>query len=162
MKVCGKKDIHVPGCDDCSELEERVEAVEECCDDAHEEIDTLNTDKADKDYVDLSIENVNETIEGEVGALNERIDNIITASEPSVTTLWEGVMESIGDSANLSEDVNDFDYLDIYYRTSADESEGYYNTVRIPADQFANYTITVGGTMSPLVESPTLNQYLTQ
>lgn len=162
MKVCGKKDIHVPGCDDCSELEERVEAVEECCDDAHDEIDTLNTDKADKDYVDDSIETVNQTIVDVADTLGERIDNIITASEPSVTTLWEGVMDSIGDSANLSEDVNDFDYLDIYYRTSVDESEGYYNTVRIPADQFANYTITVGGTLSPLGESPNLAQYLTQ
>lgn len=162
MKVCGKRDVLVPECSDCSELEERVDAVEKCCDDAHEEIDTLNTDKADKGYVDDSIENVNQTIVDVADTLGERIDNIITASEPSVITLWEGVMDSIGDSANLSEDVNDFDYLDIYYRTSVDESEGYYNTVRIPADQFANYTITVGGTLSPLGESPNLSQYLTQ
>ena len=120
MKVCGKRDVLVPECSDCSELEERVDAVEECCDDAHEEIDTLTTDKADKGYVDDSIENVNQTIVDVADTLGERIDNIITASEPSVTTLWEGVMESIGDSANLSEDVNDFDYLDIYYRTSVD------------------------------------------
>lgn len=31
MKVCGKRDVLVPECSDCSELEERVEAVEECC-----------------------------------------------------------------------------------------------------------------------------------
>lgn len=31
MKVCGKKDVYVPECSDCEQLEERVEAVEECC-----------------------------------------------------------------------------------------------------------------------------------
>lgn len=45
MKVCGRKDIHVPECSECSELEERVTNVEECCEANTEAL----ADKVDKE-----------------------------------------------------------------------------------------------------------------
>lgn len=45
IKVCGKKDIHVPECNECSELEERVTNVEECCEANTEAL----ADKVDKE-----------------------------------------------------------------------------------------------------------------
>jgi len=142
MKVCGKKDVHVPGCSDCSELEERVEAVEECCNDAHEEI----AGKADKGYVDDSIDTVNQTISHVADTLSERISNLIASGSISTVTLWEGSISEIGHRAHLDDDVNNYDYIDIYYTTSPTDGEGNYGYVRIPAEQYANYTITVGGT----------------
>lgn len=162
MKVCGKKDIHVPECSDCSELEGRVDAVEECCADAHEEIDTLEEGKAGKDYVDEQLGLVNSEIISVSDTLNERIDNIISVSEPSIRTLWEGTLSDNGDSVHLNDDVNNYEFLDVYYQTAEDEGEGHYGFVRIPSEQFANYIITVGGTSSPFTESPTLVQYLTR
>ena len=156
MKVCGKKDIHVPGCDDCQELEERVEAVEECCEDAQVKIE----DKADTTYVD---ENVS-TIEGQIteisDALNERIDNIITSSEPSITTLWEGDLALKGHSVQLSDNVNNYDFLDVYYKTSTASDSGYYGYIRVPSDEYENYTTTIGG-INRRATGAGIRQYLT-
>lgn len=49
------------GCDDCSQLEERVEALEECCDEVHETLDS----KADKDTVEEDLQ----ALQGQINAL---------------------------------------------------------------------------------------------
>ena len=61
--TCGNKPLSLPttGCDDCSELEERVEVLEQCCDDVHTELDG----KADKE----DTENALERIEAQLNSL---------------------------------------------------------------------------------------------
>lgn len=59
---CGNEPLTIPthGCDDCSALEERVEALEQCCEDVHTELD----DKADKDETETAIEILEAKVNG--------------------------------------------------------------------------------------------------
>ena len=84
--TCGNKPLTIPttGCDDCSELEERVEALEQCCDDVHTELD----DKADKDETEEAIERIEAQLNSLVAGWH--YINDIPSSEDLPTTFEEG------------------------------------------------------------------------
>lgn len=39
LRVCGDKDLHIGECSECEDYESRISALEECCEDVHEELD---------------------------------------------------------------------------------------------------------------------------
>lgn len=53
--VCGIEEVHIPECDDCSALDGRVEALEECCD----EVKDIIADKQDTLVSGETIKTVN-------------------------------------------------------------------------------------------------------
>lgn len=77
--TCGKREIYIPECSDCSKLEERVERLEECCEDVHEELDT-KVDKEEgkglssNDFTDADV---------------EKLDGIEDGAEANVQSDWD-------------------------------------------------------------------------
>lgn len=86
--ICGKTDVKIPTCDDCSELEERVEALENdtCCEDTRAIVDAQGEAIG---IIDNQILVIQETIEGLTGLRTEIVDELPEEGEPNVIYLIE-------------------------------------------------------------------------
>lgn len=142
------KDEHVvlPHCSDCEEIDARLTAVEECCEDAHEDINGLDEEMTSLDNTKASIEYVNESVggvESDIENLETRLNNVII--ENGVTeNLWTGETGTKNELLNLSDGFNNYDYLYIYYNLyGVNVSQ---ECVRIPASYLSSHTVYLQGT----------------
>lgn len=92
---CGNKPLSIPtnGCDDCSALEERVENLEQCCEDVHTELDG----KADKTETEDALSRIESQLNSLVAGWH--YINDIASSDDLPTTFEAGeVYYSIADN----------------------------------------------------------------
>ena len=67
----------------------------------------------------------------DIDTIDARVDNFINSVVPNtVETLWTGSISEKNDSATLSKDVSNFDYIDLYLLGSSDSKY-----IRVPASQ---------------------------
>ena len=94
---------------------------------AREEIEELEALKATR--IELAEETAERISADDL--LDARMDNFVNTFVPdSVETLWTGSIMNVGDTATLSDDVSNFDFIDIYMLSGADTK--FY---RVPASQ---------------------------
>lgn len=97
--ICGDDNLYIPttGCDDCDKLEARVEALEECCDEVKETLDSKLGQRDIKQGENVSLtynEDGTVTISGEVtktailAALGYQEFDIAMTDENNVTQTW--------------------------------------------------------------------------
>lgn len=111
---CGNEPLTIPthGCDDCSALEERVEALEQCCEDVHTELD----DKADKDETETAIERIEAQLGGLVAGWHyvndipssEDLPNTFETGEVYYSVAENGYYVSITDRTLGGGSIDDF------------------------------------------------------
>lgn len=88
MNICGKTEVKIPGCDECSELESRVQALEDdtCCEDTRAIVDEHTTEITDMgDQIVL----IKEAIDGIEGIHTEIVDELPEEGDPNVIYLVE-------------------------------------------------------------------------
>lgn len=97
MRICGKTAVKIPKCDECSELESRVQALEDdtCCEDTRAIVDE-HTEQLGT--IDNEILIIQETIDSIEGMHTEIVNELPEVGEPNVIYLVGCVPPEVGDA----------------------------------------------------------------
>lgn len=97
------------------------------------EIETDHTEF--KSEIEASIAEIESETGSSIDTIGARVDNLVADTRAAEsTTIWSGNMSADGGSYTLSQDVSNFDFLDIFYDN---ENTGVTHYLRIPANKAA-------------------------
>lgn len=96
----------------------------------------IETDLAEfKSEIEANIAEIENETSSSIDVIDARVDNLVANTRAAEsTTLWSGNMSTDGGSYTLSQNVSNFDFLDIFYDNV---NTGVTHYLRIPADKAA-------------------------
>lgn len=116
-------------------VDEKLGGIDNAIESLTEELNDLTED------VDDNVKGDIDTIINNLSALSDKLDAVISnTSKYEETVLWEGIADDVDDEVELDVFATNYDYIDIYYNSTPQESCG---ILTVSSDKFVSETITI-------------------